>query len=48
VLAIQIETAQGKTGGDEALEQKKLTKNIGLDKAAAGKKSTPVKFDARS
>ena len=45
VLTLQIQQAQGKdTAGKIAQEQKKLTNNINLDKAAAGQPSTAVDF----
>lgn len=46
VLGLQIEAAQGKTGGDVAAEQTKLTNNIALDTKAAGQASTAEAFDA--
>ena len=45
VLALQIQQAQGKDTADQiTAEQKKLTNNINLDKAAAGQPSTAVDF----
>lgn len=46
VLVLQIQAAQGADKADKiAEEQKKLTKNISLDVAAAGQASTAVSFD---
>lgn len=46
VLGLQIDAAQGKTGGDVAAEQTKLANNIALDTKAAGQASTAEAFDA--
>lgn len=49
-LAMQIEQAQGKKDNSAKIaeETKKLNKNIELDKAAAGQKSTSVNFQGTS
>ncbi|KAK3398011.1 hypothetical protein B0T20DRAFT_238154 [Sordaria brevicollis] len=49
-LAMQIEQAQGKKDNSAKIaeETKKLNKNIELDKAAAGQKSTAVNFQGTS
>ncbi|AEO53480.1 hypothetical protein MYCTH_2294851 [Thermothelomyces thermophilus ATCC 42464] len=49
VLALQIEAAKGKdTAAKLAEEQKKLDKNVQLDKEAAGQRSQSVNFQGTS
>ncbi len=49
MLALQIDAAQGKdTASKLAAETKKLNKNVQLDVAAKGQKSTAVDFQGSS